>query len=100
MAHAFADPQTYVGIILGTGTNAAYVEKVENIPKWKGGNVPTGEMIINTEVYYKFALTHHLSGVLSMKNKLYCLLLRMIALWIKHHNIPANRSYHPRLNSS
>ncbi|KAJ3067631.1 hexokinase A [Quaeritorhiza haematococci] len=49
MAHAYTDPQTYVGVILGTGTNAAYVESVENIPKWNGGPTSTGEMIINTE---------------------------------------------------
>jgi hexokinase len=35
MSHAYVDPETYMGVILGTGTNAAYVEKIENIPKWK-----------------------------------------------------------------
>ncbi|KAJ3310157.1 glucokinase [Boothiomyces sp. JEL0838] len=46
MAHAYSDPQTYISVILGTGTNAAYVEKVDNIRKWGTGN---GEVIINTE---------------------------------------------------
>jgi len=49
MSHAYNDPGTYVGVILGTGTNAAYVEKVSAIPKWKGGPVESGEMIINCE---------------------------------------------------
>jgi len=49
MSHAYNDPGTFVGVILGTGTNAAYVEKVEAIPKWKGGPVETNEMIINCE---------------------------------------------------
>ncbi|KAI9208095.1 uncharacterized protein BJ171DRAFT_455335 [Polychytrium aggregatum] len=49
VAHAYTDPQTYVGIILGTGTNAAYVERVENITKWNGPIPPNGEMIMNTE---------------------------------------------------
>ncbi|KAI8917419.1 hexokinase-domain-containing protein [Entophlyctis helioformis] len=47
MAHAYTDPNTYVGVILGTGTNAAYVERLEDVPKWKGDK--KGEMIINTE---------------------------------------------------
>jgi hexokinase len=49
MSHAYNDPGTFVGVILGTGTNAAYVEKVSAIPKWKGGPVESGEMIINCE---------------------------------------------------
>jgi len=49
MSHAYKDPQTLVGVILGTGTNAAYVEKIENIKKWKGATPASGEMIINCE---------------------------------------------------
>jgi len=49
MSHAYNDPGTFVGVILGTGTNAAYVEKVSAIPKWKGGPVESNEMIINCE---------------------------------------------------
>ena len=48
MAHAYTDPQTYIGVILGTGTNAAYVEKQSEIEKADYAS-PTGEMIINTE---------------------------------------------------
>eukprot|EP00842_Homolaphlyctis_polyrhiza_P000261 jgi/Hompol1/1235/HPOL_001562-RA len=47
IAHAYEDPQTFVGVILGTGTNAAYVEQLSNIPKWSGDR--SGEMIVNTE---------------------------------------------------
>lgn len=53
IAHAYADPETRIGVILGTGTNAAYVEKVNRIPKWKthygDASVSTNEMIINIE---------------------------------------------------
>jgi len=49
MSHAYTDPNTCVGVILGTGSNAAYVEKIDAIPKWKGGPVESGEMIINCE---------------------------------------------------
>jgi hexokinase len=66
ISHAYTDPQTYVGVILGTGTNAAYVEKVENIPKWKGGPVDSGLMVINTEESY-FCWSY-VSGALLIKN--------------------------------
>ncbi|KAJ3068496.1 hexokinase A [Podochytrium sp. JEL0797] len=50
VSHAYIQPSTRVGVILGTGTNAAYVEKIENITKYTG-HVPAGvkEMIINME---------------------------------------------------
>ncbi|KAL2913194.1 hexokinase [Polyrhizophydium stewartii] len=47
VAHAYTNPQTYVGVILGTGTNAAYMERLSEVPKWAGGK--DGNMIINTE---------------------------------------------------
>ncbi|GBG29497.1 Glucose-6-phosphate 1-dehydrogenase [Hondaea fermentalgiana] len=47
---AYTDPRTHIGVILGTGTNAAYREKVENILKLpKEIRDRGGEMIINTE---------------------------------------------------
>lgn len=46
VTHAYKDPQTYVGVILGTGTNAAYVEKAANVAKWP---LDSGDIIINTE---------------------------------------------------
>ncbi|KAJ3277742.1 hexokinase A [Borealophlyctis nickersoniae] len=48
-SHAYVDPATVAGIILGTGTNAAYVEKIDQIPKWKGARPASGEMIVNME---------------------------------------------------
>lgn len=48
LTQAYQDSDCYVGVILGTGTNAAYVEKTANIPKWMGHHT-TGEMIINME---------------------------------------------------
>jgi hexokinase len=46
IAHSYVDPQTFISVILGTGTNAAYVEKSANIGKW---SKEEGEVIINTE---------------------------------------------------
>ncbi|KAK4760734.1 hypothetical protein SAY87_005627 [Trapa incisa] len=36
-------------VILGTGTNAAYVERANAIPKWHGPPPTSGEMVINME---------------------------------------------------
>ncbi|XP_021741405.1 hexokinase-1 [Chenopodium quinoa] len=36
-------------VILGTGTNAAYVERASAIPKWHGSLPKSGEMVINME---------------------------------------------------
>ena len=47
VAHAYHDPQTYIAVILGTGTNAAYVESLRDVAKWEGQK--KGQMIINTE---------------------------------------------------
>ena len=46
-AAAYAYPDTTMGVILGTGTNAAYIEKGSKLGKWKGP--PCDEMVINTE---------------------------------------------------
>lgn len=40
-------PTTRVGVILGTGTNASYIEQVSRIPKWRGSS--QGAMLINME---------------------------------------------------
>lgn len=37
------------GVILGTGTNAAYVERAQAIPKWHGVLPDSGDMVINME---------------------------------------------------
>ncbi|KAI9342756.1 hexokinase-domain-containing protein [Zopfochytrium polystomum] len=50
ISHAYQSPNTYVGVILGTGTNAAYVESITNISKLPNPeSFPSTEMIINTE---------------------------------------------------
>jgi len=49
VACAFDDPDVAIGLILGTGTNACYMEKTSNIPKWDGDEGPPKQVIINTE---------------------------------------------------
>lgn len=50
VSSAYSDPRSMVGVILGTGTNAAYREQVKNIPKLSNDvRAKGGEMIINTE---------------------------------------------------
>lgn len=48
MTSGYSHPDTQMGIIFGTGTNAAYWERVESIGKWAGED-KKGEMVINLE---------------------------------------------------
>ncbi len=45
---SYADPACDMGVILGTGTNACYPEKIARILKYQGSGAPA-EMIINME---------------------------------------------------
>ncbi|KAM3347364.1 hypothetical protein ACQJBY_021366 [Aegilops geniculata] len=45
----YYDEDVVAGVIFGTGTNAAYVEKANAIPKWEGELPNSGEMVINME---------------------------------------------------
>ncbi|XP_051131189.1 hexokinase-1 [Andrographis paniculata] len=45
----FTNPDVIAAVILGTGTNAAYVERASAIPKWQGLLPRSGEMVINME---------------------------------------------------
>ncbi|KAJ2102056.1 hypothetical protein GGI09_001424 [Coemansia sp. S100] len=48
MTSGYSHPDTQMGIIFGTGTNAAYWENLENIGKWTGPD-RKGEMVVNLE---------------------------------------------------
>nr|XP_024368251.1 hexokinase-1-like isoform X3 [Physcomitrium patens] len=41
--------ETMIGCILGTGTNACYVERADAVKKWKEALPKSGEMVINLE---------------------------------------------------
>ncbi|CAI9779979.1 unnamed protein product [Fraxinus pennsylvanica] len=45
----YTNKDVSVAVILGTGTNAAYVERAQAIPKWHGPLPRSGEMVINME---------------------------------------------------
>lgn len=45
----YYDKDVIAGVIFGTGTNAAYVEKANAIPKWEGELPESGDMVINME---------------------------------------------------
>ncbi|XP_068636784.1 hexokinase-1-like [Aristolochia californica] len=45
----YYDNDVVIAVILGTGTNAAYVERAHAIPKWHGLLPKSGEMVINME---------------------------------------------------
>ena len=41
----YYNPDVVAAVILGTGTNAAYVERAQAIPKWHGLLPKSGEMV-------------------------------------------------------
>jgi len=41
----YYDNDVVIAVILGTGTNAAYVERAQAIPKWHGLLPKSGEMV-------------------------------------------------------
>ena len=53
IASRYVNPKTRIGVIFGTGCNAAYMEKVKNIPKMKRLGIlsedPEAEVAINCE---------------------------------------------------
>ncbi|MFO7816309.1 MAG: hypothetical protein ACQES5_10230 [Thermodesulfobacteriota bacterium] len=49
LGEAYASPDVDVGVILGTGTNACYAEKIDNIEKVPGARAYGPDMIINME---------------------------------------------------
>ncbi|XP_074305968.1 hexokinase-2-like [Silene latifolia] len=53
----FSNKDVIAAVILGTGTNAAYVESAQAIPKWRGPSPRSGEMVINME-WGNFQSTH------------------------------------------
>ncbi|CAF1104645.1 unnamed protein product [Rotaria sordida] len=49
MACAYKDPSTAIGLILGTGTNACYIESLDKVGTWNGNYDEPKQVIINTE---------------------------------------------------
>ncbi|MDD5495867.1 MAG: hypothetical protein PHP46_02045 [Candidatus Omnitrophica bacterium] len=71
---SYEDPDCDVGIIIGTGTNACYPERMSNIRKWKDPQPKSNEMMINIEWgnFNKLHLTIYdkrLDGVSSNKGQ-------------------------------
>ena len=49
MSCGWEDQDVCIGLILGTGTNACYMENLENVGKWSGDTDEPRQVIINTE---------------------------------------------------
>ncbi|XP_021340978.1 hexokinase type 2-like isoform X2 [Mizuhopecten yessoensis] len=49
MSCAHSNRKCAVGLILGTGTNACYIEKIDNVELWDGDDEEPREVMINTE---------------------------------------------------
>ena len=49
MASAYNDQNTRIGLILGTGSNACYVEDLDNVDTWTEDRDDPKQVIINME---------------------------------------------------
>lgn len=49
LAIGIKDPECHIGLILGTGTNACYMENLSAVPKFSGDRSRYSQVIINTE---------------------------------------------------
>jgi hexokinase len=49
LAVGIRDPECHIGLILGTGTNACYMENLDAVPKFTGDRSRYSQVIINTE---------------------------------------------------
>ncbi len=60
-SRSYSDKDCYIGVIVGTGTNACYVEKVNNIKSIRRSGKNTGDMIVNIEWgnYNKLKVTRY-----------------------------------------
>lgn len=52
----YEDPDVVAAVILGTGTNAAYVERAQAIPKWHGSS-RSGDMVSKFIINYTLCIT-------------------------------------------
>ena len=48
----YTDQDVIAAVILGTGTNAAYVERASAIPKWHGLLPKSGDMVNSLELLF------------------------------------------------
>ncbi|CAF0901658.1 unnamed protein product [Adineta ricciae] len=62
MACAYKDPNTEIGLILGTGTNACYMEKLDRVGTWDGDYNDPKQVIINME-WGAFGNNHRLNHI-------------------------------------
>ncbi|MDD5135884.1 MAG: hypothetical protein PHX20_02680 [Candidatus Omnitrophica bacterium] len=61
VAKCYEKPDCDVGVIIGTGSNACYPEKLSGIKKWHGPGNRSGQMVINIEWgnFNKLAVTSY-----------------------------------------
>ena len=52
----YYNPDVVAAVILGTGTNAAYVERAQAIPKWHGLLPKSGDMVRIFQILYVYPI--------------------------------------------
>jgi hexokinase len=55
MASAYSDQNTRIGLILGTGSNACYVEDLDNVGTWTEDRNDPKQVISKSVVYFEKA---------------------------------------------
>lgn len=46
---SYDNPETCIGLILGTGCNGAYLEKAEKVLRWGGAKYDVNEVVVDPE---------------------------------------------------
>lgn len=62
MAAAYESPKSVIGLIIGTGTNACYMENLDAIEKWTEDRDEPKQVIINIE-WGAFGDAGHLDNI-------------------------------------
>ena len=71
----YVDADTKIGVILGTGTNACYVERADAISKW-GGDLPKSGQMVSHCLFY--SCSYILSDAVMEDHLVYCSRLLII----------------------
>lgn len=61
-----------IAVILGTGSNAAYVERAQGIPKWHGPPPKSGEMVDPTFPFIAFYFRCQKDLLFTVGNYFFC----------------------------
>ena len=96
----YYDKDVVAGVIFGTGTNAAYVEKANAIPKWEGELPNSGDMVRFEAILYTKSISNQRTDIswivlLFIKKKRMCTQLYCLFLCFRSSTWNGVTSVHP-----